>query len=159
MHRVTDSQAYTAIARAVWLAVAEPRGDLLEPPGNWLLVRAKGNLSRDPGGLVYAIEDVDLGRGIATSRVAWRGATEVTADEALAGPAAGRGSPALDAAAEFLEDLLAMGPAPVGEIEDAAAGAGHAWATVRRAKDRLGVLSRQVAENWEWSLAGGDGER
>jgi putative DNA primase/helicase len=53
-------------------------------------------------------------------------------------------------AAEMLRD----GPMPQAEIEDAAKGHGHSWATVRRAKKALGIRSEKagVTGGWLWSL-------
>ena len=54
-----------------------------------------------------------------------------------------KGRPALDAAVEFLEDLLADGPLPVAEVARAADSAGIAMPTLRRAKSMIEVESRK----------------
>lgn len=61
---------------------------------------------------------------------------------------------AIDDATDFLRDLLAKDPRPVKDIKRAASIDGHAWATVRRAKDRLGVkaIKAGMSGGWRWEL-------
>ena len=71
----------------------------------------------------------------------------ITANQALAAEAAGtdkRG--AEEDAEEFLRDILADGPVAQKEIKDAVEGNGLAWATVRRAKGRIGVKAERQSE-------------
>jgi putative DNA primase/helicase len=94
--------------------------------------------------------------------VAWE--TEpvsITANQALAAEAAGSEQrSAMAEAEEFLKDILASGPVPQKDIKADAEGAGFSWATVRRAKDRLGVQAKRETEGafasgagqWVWSL-------
>ena len=71
----------------------------------------------------------------------------------------GRPSPQLDKAMNFLLEMLKDGkPVRQKELEEQAHQAGHAWRTVQRAKDRLGVESRKRTKEedpetpWEWWL-------
>lgn len=149
--RVTDSIAFTALARAVWLAVPEPADEVMGATGRRLLVRGKLNIAEDPGGLAYKIEGVTLPSGITAPRVVWDGRTDVTADEALAPQR--KPTAALDAAETFLFDMLTEGPAEQPKIKERAEGEGHSWASVRRAKKNLGVVSKQIGKNlWTWTL-------
>jgi len=94
--------------------------------------------------------------------VAWdTESVAITANQALAAEAAGPDQrSALEAAEEFLREALARGPVPQKELKADAEGAGLSWATVRRAKDRLGVIVRREtasgfasgAGQWLWSL-------
>jgi hypothetical protein len=77
LYRVTDSLAFTAAARIVWLTAAEPGTD------RKLMLKGKSNLGPDPGGLAYKIEGVDIGDGITAPRIVWDGPVNITADEAL----------------------------------------------------------------------------
>lgn len=69
-----------------------------------------------------------------------------------------KGRPALDAAVEFLEDLLADGPLSVAEVARAADSAGIAMPTLRRAKSMIEVESRKQGQPesdnqaWMWVL-------
>lgn len=63
---------------------------------------------------------------------------------------------ALDAAQQELRAILADGPRPTRELRMLTTGAGASWATVRRAKSRLGVeVVREgfgSAGRWSWTL-------
>ena len=63
-----------------------------------------------------------------------------------------------DEAAEWLTDLLAVGPLGTGEIKKAAAAEGYSWATLRRAQKLAGVTSRKQGFDggWTWSLPSTD---
>jgi hypothetical protein len=68
---------------------------------------------------------------------------------------------AIDKAVDFLGEQLAAGPMTSEEIRTRAKDAGFSWATVRRAKGQLGVLSMRKSEGgagageWLWSLPQG----
>jgi hypothetical protein len=151
LYRITDSLAFTASARTAWVVVEE-RDDVLGLSGRKLMLKGKNNLAGDPGGLAYRLEGVELPGGVAASRVAWDGAVSVSADEAMEPPQQARRSPARDSAAEFLDELLALGPVRADEAEAAAADAGHSGAAVRRARTALGVASTRRDGAWWWSI-------
>jgi hypothetical protein len=58
------------------------------------------------------------------------------------------------AAVEWLRELLAAGPMLTKDIETASKEAGMSMATVRRAKDELGIQPRKQSFSgaWEWAL-------
>lgn len=58
------------------------------------------------------------------------------------------------AAAEWLIELLRDGPVLVNEVERQAKEAGMSWATIRRAKDLLGIVPRKqtFSGGWRWDL-------
>jgi hypothetical protein len=68
---------------------------------------------------------------------------------------------AIDKAVDFLREQLAAGPMTSEEIRKRPKDAGFSWATVRRAKGQLGVLSMRKSEGgagageWLWSLPQG----
>ena len=164
--RFTGSGAFVAAARVAWLVAAEE--DDGHPTGRHLLLRAKGNLSSDPGGLAYRIGGVILGDGhglkamIETSKIVWdKEPVHVKVDDVLE-PKNGfkkeskEEAPALSSARDFLLDLLNDGPRAVEEIRDEAKAAGVGWRTVETAKAQLGILSKKAegeGGKWFWRLS------
>jgi hypothetical protein len=59
---------------------------------------------------------------------------------------------AVDAAEDFLRQLLADGLTPSSAVKTEATIAGVSWASVRRAADELGVKKQKGADCWYWSL-------
>ncbi len=148
MMRVNGSLAFVAAARAAFL-VAKDRNDKCRR----LFLPVKNNIGNDVSGLAFRVEGHSV-KGIETSRVSWEPeAVEISADEALV-VEADTSMPARSEAKEWLNDLLADGPVAVKEIESEAKAAGLSWATVRRAKDALGIRSVKVRFDgqWSWSL-------
>lgn len=155
LHRIIGSVAFTAAPRVAFAVIEDA-----ENPGRYLTLHAKNNLAPPPQGLAYRLEQAIVADGIVASRVAWE--TEpvtMTANQAMAADAAGvQANKATDEAREFLQDILASGPVPQRDVKGAAEGAGLAWASVRRAKDRLGVtavresVGTSGAGRWLWSL-------
>jgi hypothetical protein len=94
--------------------------------------------------------------GIIGSHVVWDSEpVAMTANEALAADAAGAETRTLKAEAEeFLREMLVGGPVAQKEIKVAAEGAGLSLATVRRAKNRLGIKPEKAGMEggWLWSL-------
>ena len=129
------------------------------PNGGYLLP-VKNNLAPLGKGFAFRLEQRivgDPGKGIVVSTVAWETApVDITVDAALqaADAQAGGGMSAGAEAEQFLKEMLAAAAAPQKEIKDAAEGAGMAWATVRRAKDRLGIKAYKdgMGGGWYWAL-------
>lgn len=160
LERVIGSIAFAALARVVLLAAKDENPGPDKPPR--LLVRAKSNLGTDEGGIGYDLEQAEPVMGIRVSRVKWLGAVEGSAQQLMSKaevlPADDDGSE-LPAAVRFLHSLLEDGPLPTKIIRAEADGAGFSWATIRRAKDRLGVEA--IKEGgvfggkgavWKWHL-------
>ncbi|MES2141467.1 MAG: hypothetical protein V4471_01060 [Pseudomonadota bacterium] len=59
---------------------------------------------------------------------------------------------ALQEAKEFLSDLLRSGSKVIQEIKEAASCAGHAWRTIRRAKDELRIVPKKEGNKWFWLI-------
>jgi hypothetical protein len=74
------------------------------------------------------------------------------ATDALAAQKKTGSSPKLTAAKQFLESYLAMGPRKQTEIEEDATSQGHSNATIRRAKNELGIHSHKdrFTGGWKW---------
>lgn len=133
-----------------------------------LFCRAKSNIGPDDGGFEYELHQSELNPhpGIFASCVLWGNAVEGVARELLAAADATRGDgegSALADAKHFLTDLLADGPVPVKTIKENSSGAGHTWATIRRAKDNLGIVAKKEGgrfgedkQQWVWRLPVGD---
>jgi hypothetical protein len=157
LHRFIGSIAFVGAPRMAFAVIEGADNE-----GRVLMLHAKNNLAPPPQGLAFRLEQTIVGDSIVASRVCWD--TEpvtITANQALAAEAAGEDQrSAIEAAVEFLREVLAGGPVPQKELKVDAEGAGLSWATVRRAKDRLGVIVRRESEGafgagrWLWSLQG-----
>ncbi len=119
-----------------------------------MLAPVKNNLCPAAESLAFCLRSDEEG---AAARIAWEGTTPVTADRLLAAPAPDSASGGAREAEEFLRDLLAEGPIKSADVDKAARDAGIAKATLRRARDKVGVKARAVGSParggyWEWSL-------
>jgi putative DNA primase/helicase len=165
VERLTGSLAFGAVARIVLLAAnvedddSEAEGTNSES-GRRLMTRAKSNIGPDGGGFEYTLEQRELPEhpGISASVVKWGRAVEGSARELLAEAEAtdGESRDSVSDAMDWLSDLLAKGPVKMPKIKTEAKGAGHSWATVRRAKKRLGIVSqkRGMKGGWVWEHSG-----
>jgi hypothetical protein len=125
-----------------------------------LFLPVKNNLARPGKGLAFRLEQRtvgDPGTGIVASAVAWESSPiDITADAALQAADAkanGTASPIAEAE-EFLKEFMAAGSALQREVKTAAEGYGLSWATVRRAKKRLGIHATKdgMGGGWLWVL-------
>lgn len=154
IYRTTGSLAFVAVARAVFLI-----GKDKECPERRLMLPVKNNLGPDTLGLAYAIRETKVG-DVTTTTVLWEpDPVEVTPDEILgdSSRSAGTTSPKLDEAMSWLSDYLESGPKLSEKIRGACGAQGHSWATVKRAKNRLGVVTMKRGApgergHWEWRL-------
>lgn len=164
MSQVTDSQAFTALARANWIVVPEIRMELDEPTdtGRKLFLRLKVNDGEDANGYAYTIHTRHLkgaaadGSDIKTSRIEWcEGREYTTADAAISQHK--KKTSETDKAEQFLESELANGPVLQDTIKKRAEELGFSFTgAVRRAKRNLGVKARKqdgVKDgHWEWFI-------
>lgn len=160
LERITGSLAFGALARIVFFAA---RGEG-EAEGERLFVRGKSNIGPIGDGFRYSLEQAPLADDpeISASGIVWGEAVKGTAAELLAkleGLEPGKGdSPAMSEAKGFLQDRLAAGSILQKAIKAEAEGAGISWATVRRAKDALGVQAEKAPAKpgadspWQWRL-------
>lgn len=151
--RVTGSLAFGALPRVVMVAAKIEGGE----NGKRIFCRAKSNIGPDDDGFHYDLEQkvVPFHDGLSASCVAWGSPVEGSATELLAAaetPEVNDNS--LSAAKEFLEVELKDGPVSVQKIKETSKQAGHAWRTLRRAKDALGIktLKGGMKEGWFWKL-------
>ena len=154
LYRAMGSLAFIAAARAAWLAVTDA-----DNPRRRLFLPAKANLTREPIGLAYTLESVDMPGIGPVGRVAWESERiTMTADEALAAAAADpEDRTARESAAEWLREVLADGPMTANDMKAAAKESGISWATIRRAQPIAGVKVRRKGGRhgaWHWFLPG-----
>ncbi len=156
--RISGSLAYAALARMVLVAAKEQaEGD--EPPRR-IFVRAKSNLGPDGGGFAYALEQVEVAPGIFGQRIGWGETLQGEARDLLAvaeTPTDTSEGSALSDAEGFLRDLLKDGAVPSKQVMADAREAGYSAATIRRAKDALGVKPKREGGAgkdgmWTWAL-------
>lgn len=155
--RITGSLAFGALARIVMAAVKSADGE-----GKRILARGKSNIGEDSGGYHYDLKQMDIPafKGVSASCLLWGDAIEGSAREILAnaeGPLSDEGGSAVEDAANWLADLLGNGPIPPNEIKVRGRQHGHSWASIRRAKDRLEIVSKKGAmdSGWAWALPEG----
>lgn len=153
MERVGGSIGFVAAARSVIAFGRDPS----DPDGargrRRIIAHAKCNVAAEAGPLAAHIdtEPVTVGaRTIDVPVLVIDGPTDVEADDLLASR---EDWTARDDAAEFLAAELAGGAVSATEIRKRGDEAGHAWRTIRRAKDKLGVRSvKQGTGGWTWEL-------
>jgi len=122
-----------------------------------ILARGKSNIGPDDGGFEYHIEQSEPLPGIHASYIAWGNGVAGTARELLTEPDGqdgnGEDKSAVEAAADFVRQVLADGITPAKTVKENAADAGVSWASVRRAADSLRVMkSKGTGGSWYWKL-------
>lgn len=149
LYRATGSLAFVAAARAAF-AVARDKDD----PKRRLFLPMKNNLADDQSGLAYR---VSTGLNGAPCLVFEPDPVTISADDALAG--AGPRPRPRDEAKEWLRALLEDGPVPAAQVWEEAKASGFAEATVKRAKQQLGVdtyKAKGLGAGWMWRLPGAE---
>lgn len=150
--RVLGSVAFTAVARVVLVAAKVQSEDGTD---RRILARGKSNIGPDDGGYEYSLEQSEPLPNIHASRVLWGEAVAGTARELLTDPdEQDDGKSAVDAAADFLREVLRDGLTPCRTIKAEGKDAGISWASIRRASDVLMVIKTKGADGWYWKLAG-----
>jgi putative DNA primase/helicase len=157
LDRVTGSLAFGAVSRVVLVTGFKIEGENKLP----VLCRAKSNCGPDGGGFTYGLNQTKLENhtDIIGSYVLWGLAIEGSAKDIL------DQSPKDDgpgqSAANFLSDLLSSGPLPQKEVEAAAEKNGVTYITLKRAKKKIGIISRKdgMSGAWFWSLPMADNQQ
>lgn len=157
LERITGSLAFGAVARVVMVAAKAPKEE------SRVFMRAKSNIGSDSGGFKYEIEQSWLsdypdilatyarfGEAIEGTALDILGEVEETNEDKQINAGA------LKSAQDFLIELLSDGRVEKNQIQVEAKGAGCSWATVRRAKNKLGIVSKRdigVKDGpWFWML-------
>lgn len=131
IYRGLGSIDITASCRSVLLAGCDP-----ETPQNRGLVQIKSNLAPMGDAIGFELRD---------SSFYWTGECGLTAGQILAIEDTETTS-VLDEAIEFLNDELVDGPVPASQIFNDARDAGLSKITVKRAKAKLGIVTRRQGE-------------
>ncbi|MEE1611891.1 AAA family ATPase [Microvirga sp. CF3016] len=150
MMRATGSLAFVAVARAAFLVTKDPVDS-----DRRLLLPIKSNLSADRQGLSFRVESAGVGSGTAPHLVFDDEPVAISADVALNETRSIREArSALDEAKDFLLECLADGAMPALEVKAAAQGMGISSASLRRAKEELGITPKKsgMAGEWRWML-------
>jgi putative DNA primase/helicase len=157
--RISDSLAFGAVARHVYGVIDDAENK------RKLFVRAKNNVAAKHKNQTLAYRflesevgtDEDTGEPIKAPYIVWDPQyVDVTAIEAMQAASDTR-SPALkDEAKKFLREILAQGPVPKDEVEEAADGNGISERTLKRAKHELKVVAQKengkMNGKWTWEL-------
>jgi putative DNA primase/helicase len=157
LHRFIGSIAFVGAPRAAFAVIED-----VDNEGRILFLHAKNNMAGKPQGLAYRLAQMivgETGQGIVASYVVWD-STPVTmsANEALRATDGGGDRTAAAEAEEFLRETLSGGTKPATDIKAETNEAGLSWATIRRAKDRLGVTAERESQGrdgrgrWLWTL-------
>jgi putative DNA primase/helicase len=154
LHRFIGSIAFVGAPRAAFAVIEDTDKD------RRLFLHAKNNLAPAPQGLAFRLQQtiVDPDRNIVSSCARWEPEpVSMTANDALAADVAGDSNrSAIEEAEEFLRDLLSEGPVSAKDVKAEANSAGLTWATVRRAKDRIGIKPKREGFGddgvWVWEL-------
>lgn len=154
---IMGSGGFTAAPRSVLLWGNDPDDPAGAKGSQRVLAHAKSNLARHQPSLGYRIESVTLegpDGEIETARVIAEGESAHDAAALTRASRARRGEPVEDACA-FLEEVLKDGPRPTKAVELQAESEGISKATLRRARERLGVKSAPgdgYQSPWQLSL-------
>ncbi|MCH8074151.1 MAG: AAA family ATPase [Proteobacteria bacterium] len=143
MSRVTGSGAFVAAARSALLVGADP-----EEPDRRIVAMLKANLAKESDGVAYRIRSNEDDLPV----VEWEpGRVDIRPADILAHEPDEARRERSDAA-EWLCSELSHGPVLTNDLQRRSRAAGHAWRTVRRAKDQIGVKARRtgVGGKWQW---------
>lgn len=147
MNRLAASGAFAGVARGIWLVAKDPDDETGE---RRLFAPVGANIGNDREGFAFAIEGVDLGNRIVTSKAVFEAtAVQVDANELVS-------AQRRDGSAEEVEKLiraeLADGERPAKEIQAVATQEGLSLTTLRRTAKKIGVVKRKLGAGWHWKL-------
>lgn len=149
LDRVIGSQAFSAVARMVWLAARRQGQDVR------VLARAKSNFGLDGGGYEYRVNPFSIGTDIETSGVAWGDVLDGDAQTILADAEQEGSVPSrVDDAKTFLTRILTgVERMASSTVHQQAAAAGHSQSTLNRAKVALRIRAEKDGQGgWFWRL-------
>lgn len=149
--RVIGSQAFSALARTVLVAMKSPESEAR------VLIKVKANLAENRGGIGYVVEPCVVETDIETTRIVWKDVVDEEAEIIVAEmDTAGKNftGSAIQSACEFLSETLQNGPRLATEIETLSEEAGISRATLKRAKKQIGITAKKTGMDagWIWQL-------
>lgn len=153
IERITGSLAFGAVARVVLVAskFKNEDGDDIR-----IFLRAKSNIGIDEGGFEYSLETATTENEIETSRVVWGSRIEGSARELLSEAEEGPDGGGIRGCMSLIADLLAYGEVSAKQMEKDCIGAGYKYATIRRAREQLGIKPEKKGMGasgfWLWKL-------
>jgi putative DNA primase/helicase len=139
IERITGSLAFGAVARIVLVASKSQNED---GEDTRIFIRAKSNIGMDEGGFEYSIEPVNI-NSIDTSKIVWGRTLEGSARELLGNAEEESSSGGIEGCMSLITELIADGSVSAKEIEKDCKDNGYSFATIRRAKKKLGIKSRK----------------
>lgn len=155
--RVIGSQAFSAVARMVWVAAINKMS------GDGVLVRAKSNLGSTEGGYLYQVQEREIGiKDIHSTHISWMGYKNGSAQEII-----DEIDPSLDSqntsgqlrdCTTWMMDLLTNhgGSETKKEIINLGMSSGYSQSTLQRARAQLNLVVSQSGFGKEkislWSL-------
>lgn len=153
MHRISDSHAFGAMSRHIYICEQSPDPDQEEERGYGFLKLRNSVAPADRGSnLGYSLESVNLGDGIITSRVVWDDKPlDWTFEEAQKSPK--NSGLALQEAEVFLKSELKDKPEACAKVIEKAELRNISRRTLYRAAESLNVNKINISGVVMWSLA------
>lgn len=151
LHKFMGSIAFVAGPRVAF-AITEDHED----SERRLFLHVKNNIAQPPCGLAFRLKQTALTEyNISASHIVWEAEpVSMTADEAVAAESDSVRAPSLEEAKQFLGGIIKPSGTDLEEIEREVKAARLSWATVRRAKDKLGIKSVRKGfapeDGWVW---------
>lgn len=152
LSRVMGSVAWTGVSRMVWTVTRDP-----EDRHKRVLAHAGGNVSKEMDGIAYRVETAPpfTANGVLfddVGRIVYTGTVEGSADDQVSAQERHGPQPKERARAErWLRELLEASPRTAADVKKAARDAAISEATLRRAKEALGVQVENCPP-YRWSL-------
>ena len=151
IHRIGGAMAFSGVARAAWMFVADPNDRETH-----MMLRIKGNIAKSVGGLTYRIgsQPITIEDKLTEQPVVeWTGVTDTCADDLITDTVKrGRPPEQRDVAKDWLFEFLSSGEQTVSDVQFFGKKEKHTWATLRRASNELKVERYQTERKWFWRL-------
>lgn len=149
--RITGSLAFGAVPRVVWGA---SKGEDEQAPRR--LVRIASNIGQGGGGFEYTLQQVPVhGETFMAQRAIWGNPIEGSAHDLIEGNEGGKSSKAVALLISLLQPAGNAGIL-VKDIKGAAGAHGVSWATIERAKAKMGIEAFKTLGSsqapWAWRL-------